>query len=298
MMGTEKRDLLHSLSAHEQSEGQMSRKRLFALRLAAFSEAVSEMTIPDELNKWVGLMAAFYPGGVTVWGNKMPWLEALMVVRYGEDTRSWPTEFSAADVQRADTWLHEKHPDGVSYPQATSERALLGSLAVLGLLGFLYSANTWDLSWLFLFPLFGTAMTDYLENKFADHLFRTTAFTKPTVLAVALYTAAPGETGGGTEVAGGAYARVQNNPLDANWNGTHGNTTGVSSGTGGVVSNAGVLTFPTPTANWGTITHMAILDAATAGNFLVHGALTTAKTVNNGDPAPTFPATTLALTFA
>lgn len=297
-MGTEKRDLLHSLSAHEQSEGQMSRKRLFALRLAAFSEAVAEMTVPDELQKWAKLMKEFYPGGVAIHGNKMPWLEALMVVRYGEDTRSWPTEFSAGDLQRADTWLREKHPEGASYPQATSERALLASLVIFGLIGFLFTASHWNMSWIFLLPLFGTAMSDYLENKLADHLFRTTTFTQPTTVAVALYTAAPGETGGGTEVTGGSYARVSNNPLNSNWNGTHGNTTGASSGTGGVVSNAGTLTFPTPSANWGTITHMALLDNTSGGNFLVYGALTASKTVNNGDPAPTFPATTLALTFA
>ncbi|MCR4300971.1 MAG: hypothetical protein NUV51_05115 [Sulfuricaulis sp.] len=143
-----------------------------------------------------------------------------------------------------------------------------------------------------------SAMNDYLENKIVDHVFRTSSYTKPTVLAVALYAAAPGETGGGTEVTGGAYARVSNNPLNTNWNATQGGTTGDSSGTGGLTDNAGVLTFPTPTANWGVVTHFAILDAATAGNFLLYGALTTPKTVNNGDPAPTFPAGALDVTFA
>lgn len=297
-MGTDKRELLHSLSAHEQSEPQMTRKRLLSLRAAAYTEAVKEMTIPDELKKWIGLMRGFYPGGVTVWSNTLPWLEALMVVRYGEDTRSWPTEFSDGDIQRADKWMQEKHPEGVAYPSAMSETLLRSALLAVGAAGFLIASSHWDVSWLFLLPLFGTAMSDYLENKLADHLFRTTSFTKPSVLAVALYTAAPGETGGGTEVTGGSYARVSNNPLDANWNGTHGNTTGVSSGTGGVVSNPATLTFPAPTANWGSVTHMALLDATSAGNFLVYGALTTAKTVNNGDPAPTFPATSLAFTFA
>ena len=143
-----------------------------------------------------------------------------------------------------------------------------------------------------------SAMTDYLENKFVDHVFRTSSFTKPTVLAVALYTAAPGETGGGTEVSGGAYARIDRPPLDANWNATQGGTTGDSSGTGGLTDNAADITFPAPTANWGSVTHMAILDALTGGNFLLYGALTTAKTVNNGDPAPKFTAGDLDVTFA
>ncbi len=133
-------------------------------------------------------------------------------------------------------------------------------------------------------------MSDYLEDKIRTHLFRTGSFTKPTVLAVALYTAAPGETGGGTEVSGGSYARVQRDPLDANLT--------AASGTDGLTDNAAALTFPTPSANWGTITHCAILDATAAGNFLLYGALTVSKTVNNGDPAPNFPIGALDVTFA
>lgn len=135
-----------------------------------------------------------------------------------------------------------------------------------------------------------SAMTDFLEVELRKHVFRTGSYTKPTVLAVALYTAAPGEAGGGTEVTGGSYARVQRDPLDANW-------TAVSA-TDGLTDNAVDLTYPAPTANWGTVTHFAILDATTAGNMLIYGALTTAKTVNNGDPAPKFLAGALDVTFA
>jgi len=295
-MGTEMRDLLHSMDADQQAK--LPPERLRALRLATYTESVLEMTIPDELAKWATMMKVFYPGGVALWGITMPWLAALMVVRYGEDTRHWPFQFSAGDLKRAQDWVKLKHPAGVSYPASRGETLVSYGLLALGGLGFLLAASQWDLSWLFLLPLLGTAMTDFLENKLADHLFRTTTYTQPTVLAVGLFTAAPGETGGGTEVTGGSYARVSNNPLNANWNGTHGTTTGVSSGTGGVVSNAGVLTFPTPTANWGLVTHQALFDAASAGNMLAYGALATSKTINNGDPAPTFPATTLTFTFA
>ncbi len=133
-------------------------------------------------------------------------------------------------------------------------------------------------------------MTDYLEVEIRKHIFRTGSFTKPTVLAVGLFTAAPGEAGGGTEVSGGSYARVQRDPLDANWTG--------ASSTDGLTDNAAALTFPTPTANWGVITHCAIFDATSAGNMLLYGALTTSKTVNNGDPAPNFPTGALDVTFA
>src|SRR3972149_4252036 len=93
-----------------------------------------------------------------------------------------------------------------------------------------------------------SAMSDYLEGQIRAHIFRTASFTKPTVLAVALYTAAPGDAGGGTEVSGGSYARVQRDPLDANWT--------AASATDGLTGNAADITFPTPTANWGTVTHV------------------------------------------
>jgi hypothetical protein len=142
------------------------------------------------------------------------------------------------------------------------------------------------------------AMSDYLENKLIDHLLRSATFSKPTAVYVALFTAAPSDPGGGTEVSGGSYARVAVNPSDTNWEATQGGTSGNSSGTGGATQNAGAVTFPTPTANWGSITHFAIMDASSGGNMLFHGALTTAKTVNNGDPAPSFAAGALDVTLA
>ena len=142
-----------------------------------------------------------------------------------------------------------------------------------------------------------SAMTDFFENKLVDGYFRTSAYTRPTVLGIALFTAAPGEAGGGTEVSGGAYARVDLPPLDTNWNATQGGTTGDSSGSGGLTDNAVVITFPAPSANWGVVSHMAIFDATSAGNMLIHSVLAASKTINNGDPAPTFPAGDLDITF-
>lgn len=135
-----------------------------------------------------------------------------------------------------------------------------------------------------------TALSNYLENKVLDDLFRATAYAPPATLYIALFTAAPSDAGGVTEVAGGSYARVAVTSGLTAWNGTHGNTTGASSGTNGTISNAATIAFPTPTANWGSITHFGIFDAAASGNLLVWGALNAAKTVNNGDPAPTFAA--------
>lgn len=135
-----------------------------------------------------------------------------------------------------------------------------------------------------------SAKSDYLENEIIKHIFRTGSFTKPTGLYVGLFTAAPSDAGGGTEVSGGSYARVQHGPSDATWAATN--------GTNGQTSNVGDVTFPAPTANWGQATHFGIFDAPTAGNLLYQGPLTTPKTINNGDPAPKFTAGSLVITEA
>jgi hypothetical protein len=151
---------------------------------------------------------------------------------------------------------------------------------------------------LFCFPV-ASALSDFWENEWIDNFFRARAYTAPAVLAVALYTAAPGETGGGTEVTGGAYARVDHPPLFSNWEGTGGEVTAVdSAGTGGLTQNNGIITFPVPSASWGLVTDMAILDATSGGNFLVYGTLTASKNINNGDPAPTFQDADLDITLA
>ena len=69
----------------------------------------------------------------------------------------------------------------------------------------------------------------------------------------------------------------------------------VSSGTTGTTRNQAAITFPAPTANWGTVTGAGIYDAASGGNLLIYSTLTASKTVNNGDAAPSFAAN--ALTF-
>lgn len=134
------------------------------------------------------------------------------------------------------------------------------------------------------------AMSNYLENKLIDALLRGQTFTFPTTVYVALFTANPTDSSAGTEVTGGSYARVAVACSMANFAGTQsaGSTT-ESSGTSGTTSNNVALTFPAPTANWGTITGAAIMDAATSGNVLLFGALSTPKAVNSGDAAPTFP---------
>ena len=143
------------------------------------------------------------------------------------------------------------------------------------------------------------AMTNFLENKLVDALFRNVSYTPPTTLYVALYTVVPTSAGGGTEVTGGSYARTTLAASATNWasTGGAGTTTNPSAGTTGATSNNAAITFPAPTANWGTVVAFAIFDAL-AGNMLIFGNLTSSKTVNNGDAAPSFAAGSLVVTLS
>lgn len=150
------------------------------------------------------------------------------------------------------------------------------------------------------------AMTNFLENKLLDFLLRGQALgitgatagagTGPANLYIGLFTVAPSEAGGGTEVTGGSYARVSVASTLANWAGTQSaGSTVASSGTGGTSSNNNAITFPAPTANWGSVVAVGIFDAVSGGNLLWQNTLSQAKTVNNGDAAPSFPAAALAV---
>ena len=116
--------------------------------------------------------------------------------------------------------------------------------------------------------------TSYLEAKLIDHTTGKTAYTMPTVY-VGLLTAAPTDTTGGTEVSGGSYARKST--AGADWNAASGNPASTS--------NANAITFVQASGAWGTVTHFALYDAASAGNMLRWGALGTSKTIGTGDTA-------------
>ena len=132
----------------------------------------------------------------------------------------------------------------------------------------------------------GTAMADYLENKLLDHTLSATVFTTAATVYTALFTAAPSDAGGGTEVTGGAYARI------AKTN----NTTNFPLASGGSKSNGTDIDFGTATADWGIVTHVAIIDAAAAGNYYFWGALNSSRDVKNGDSFK-FAATKLVFAF-
>lgn len=129
-------------------------------------------------------------------------------------------------------------------------------------------------------------LSDYLENKLLDHIVGKTSFTMPSVW-IGLWTATLSDTSTGAtagEVSGGSYARKSTAGSD--WN----------AASGGSLTNANALAFPTATGSWGTVTHFMLVDASSAGNMLAWADLTASKTIGSGDTAQ-FNASALTLTM-
>jgi hypothetical protein len=116
-----------------------------------------------------------------------------------------------------------------------------------------------------------SSFTNYTENLVLTWLLTNGSATRPTAWFVGLFTAAPSDTGGGTEVSGSGYAREATGTITV-------------SGTATTATNAAAIEFdPASGGNWGTITHAAIFDASTGGNMIAWAQLTTSRTINDGD---------------
>jgi hypothetical protein len=114
--------------------------------------------------------------------------------------------------------------------------------------------------------------TDYLENEVLKlSTGQTLAISPPITPWVALFTAAPTDAGGGTEVSGGGYGRVNASSK-------------FSAPSGGSCSNNAVIDFGTASAAWGTVVAYAIMTASTGGTMLRWELLSTQRVVNNTDP--------------
>ena len=111
------------------------------------------------------------------------------------------------------------------------------------------------------------SFSNTFETRVLTWVFTNSSATRPTAWFVALYTSAPNDAGGGTEVSGGAYARQAV-------------TFSVS---GDTATNSGAIEYPTATAGYGTVTHVGIFDASTGGNLIAYAALTASKTIDTGD---------------
>jgi hypothetical protein len=128
------------------------------------------------------------------------------------------------------------------------------------------------------------SFSDYTENLVLNFLFTTNTATRPTAWYVGLFTGAPSDTGGGTEVSGSGYVRKVTGTITV-------------SGTATTATNSAAIEFdPASGGNWGTITHAAIFDAETSGNMLAWAPLTVSRTINDGDVFR-IPASSLTITL-
>lgn len=116
-------------------------------------------------------------------------------------------------------------------------------------------------------------LSDYTVANLINALLGKASFPVTSEAYLALFTATPANSGSPTnEVTGGSYARV---PIKALMQTATATPSPATSG------QTGTITFPTATATWGTITEVALCDAATGGNWLVKVAITP-QVVNNG----------------
>ena len=111
------------------------------------------------------------------------------------------------------------------------------------------------------------SLSNTFETHTLNYLFTATSVTRPTAWYVALFTSNPDEDASGTEVSGGAYAR-QSVAFTVS---------------GNTASNSAAIEFPTATAPYGTVTHIGVFDASSAGNLIAYAALTTSKAIDTGD---------------
>lgn len=116
-------------------------------------------------------------------------------------------------------------------------------------------------------------LTTFAQNKVANNLFGAETYTLPTTWYLALFTAAPTDAGGGTEVSGGAYTRLA----------ITNDTTNFPTITANPKLNGTNLTFAQASAAWGTVVAFGLFDASTSGNLWLWDMLVDPKTVALND---------------
>lgn len=127
-----------------------------------------------------------------------------------------------------------------------------------------------------------SALSDSSETLLANFIANGQTATRPTAWFLALFTAAPNDAGGGTEVSGSGYARQAI-------------TFGAASS--GVTANTSTHTITASGGSFGTITHFGIFSASTGGTLLWHGPVGTPRAYADGESV-TVAAGAFTLTFA
>ena len=130
----------------------------------------------------------------------------------------------------------------------------------------------------------GGSKSNFLELELLDHVLGNAAYSAPATVYIALFTGMGTEAQAEantnfTECTGGSYARATVTNNATNFPAA---TTVAGTGT---KSNGADITFATATASWGTVYYFGIYDAASGGNLLYWGTLSTPKSIAVGDTA-------------
>jgi hypothetical protein len=121
--------------------------------------------------------------------------------------------------------------------------------------------------------------SDYLESKIIRAIFKEEAFPTFSAMYIAMHTADPGDTGGDEVTLGEWPSYTRMDAADG-----QALTNGWTAEANGVTQNALQTIFPVFDGGVDiTVTHFSIWDAATNGNMLVSGQLTTSRTISDGD---------------
>lgn len=125
------------------------------------------------------------------------------------------------------------------------------------------------------------SFSDFLELELLDHVLGAATYSPPATVYVGLYTAAPTDAGGGTEVSTGDWSNYSR--IDVTNNATNWPAAAAGAKSNGTAMSFGAATIVTPV----TVVAFGIFDADTAGNLLMWADLAVNKTINNGD-TPSF----------
>jgi hypothetical protein len=133
-------------------------------------------------------------------------------------------------------------------------------------------------------------LSDVLENRLLDHVFGGPDYTRPATVYMALFTVAPSDPGGGTEVNTGVWTNYARAAV-AN------NATNFPAAVAGVKNNGTTVAFGTAsiTGTAPTILGFGIYDAASGGNLMAWASFT-GQVVANGSPI-SIPITGLTVTM-
>lgn len=132
------------------------------------------------------------------------------------------------------------------------------------------------------------SFSDYAELEVLDHVFGGADYTRPATLYFALFSTAPTDAGGGTELTGNNYSRTA----------ITNNGTNFPAAASGSKSNGTQINGPIFSGTTATVVAWGLFDASSAGNLIVWGDLAAGDQkayANNDQPIIAIGALTITL---